>query len=106
MSPDGRAHEISNGVTTEAPFAGATRVGAPGAVGGGAGGLTVMLNVPVADWPRESATRSAKVNVPAVVGLPVIRPGDAWRARPGGSVPLVRVHEYGVVPPSANTPTA
>ena len=97
---------MSNGVTTEAPSAGAARVGASGAVGGGAGALMVMLNVPVVDWPPESATRSAKVNVPAVVGVPVIRPGEAWSARPGGSVPLIRVHVYGVLPPSANTPTA
>ena len=104
--PEGAAHEIENGVTTDAPLSGLTRVGAPGGVGGGKGSLIVMLNGPLFDWPPESATRKVKLYVPAVVGVPWIRPGDACRLRPGGSVPPVRVQLYGDVPPSANTPTA
>jgi hypothetical protein len=38
--------------------------------------LMVMLNCCVACWPPLSATRSVKMNVPAVVGVPVLRPGD------------------------------
>jgi hypothetical protein len=60
----------------------------------------------VVDWPAASSTRRLKLNVPAVVGVPVIRPGDACRARPGGSAPATSVHVYGVVPPSAKTPFA
>ena len=93
-------------MTTDAPLAGLTSVGAPGGVGGGTGSLIVMLNVPLSDWPPESVTRRVKLNVPAVVGVPRIRPGDACRVKPGGSAPAVRAQLYGVVPPSANTPTA
>jgi hypothetical protein len=50
--PDGwetAFQETVNGVTTDARSAGATKVGVSGAVGGGGGWFTVMLNVPVAD---------------------------------------------------------
>jgi hypothetical protein len=37
----------------------------------------------------------------ATIGIPAITPLEAPRVRPAGSVPLVRDHEYGVVPPVA-----
>ena len=99
--------EMVKGVRTEAPAPGLTRAGeAVGGWGGAAGALMVMLNVPVAVWPAASSTRSVNVKVPAVVGVPEMRPGEACSASPGGNVPAVLVQVYGVVPPSAKTPTA
>ena len=37
----------------------------------------------------------------AAVGVPLIRPVDAFSVKPPGSVPEVSVHVYGVVPPVA-----
>jgi hypothetical protein len=48
---------------------------------------------------RESMTVSVKLNVPPLVGVPVMAPaGDTFR--PGGSCPAA-VHRYGGVPPVA-----
>ena len=41
------------------------------------------------------------VALAAAVGVPLIRPVDAFNARPLGSVPEVSDHVYGVVPPVA-----
>ena len=46
-----------------------------------------IVNVLVAWWPTLSVTRNVKAKVPAVVGVPVIRPGDDVSERPGGSGP-------------------
>ena len=52
--------------------------------------LTVIENVRSAVAPTESVTWTTKVNVPLVVGVPVIRPGLGERLSPGGSVPCTR----------------
>jgi hypothetical protein len=44
---------------------------------------------------------AVKVNVPAVVGVPVIRPGLPVSSSPGGSSPEMSVHVYSGTPPSA-----
>jgi hypothetical protein len=50
----------------------------------------------------ESFTVNVKaVAVTAAVGVPVIAPVAPFSERPAGSVPLVSVHVYGVVPPDA-----
>jgi hypothetical protein len=49
-----------------------------------------MLNWRVACWPPSSVTRSVKEKVPAVVGVPVMRPGDVVKDNPGGSCPAQR----------------
>jgi hypothetical protein len=41
------------------------------------------------------------VALAVAVGMPVIVPVELFRTRPAGRVPLVRAHEYGVVPPIA-----
>jgi hypothetical protein len=61
----------------------------------------VIENVRSANAPRESVTRTVKVNVPAVVGVPVIRPGLAASSSPGGGSPETSVHVYSGTPPSA-----
>jgi len=48
-----------------------------------------------------SVTRTVKVNVPMVVGFPEIFPVDEASLRPGGRLPPVVDHVYGVVPPVA-----
>jgi hypothetical protein len=48
-----------------------------------------------------SVTRIVIADVPAVVGVPVIAPVDAFNTRPAGNVPAARSHVYGVVPPAA-----
>ena len=59
-----------------------------------------MVNCPVALWPPLSLTRTVNVKVPAVVGVPRTRPGDACTRSPGGRVPPTCDHEYGGVPPA------
>jgi hypothetical protein len=54
--------------------------------------LIVIENVRSAVAPRESVTRTVNVNVPAVVGVPVIRPGLSVSSSPGGSSPSTSVH--------------
>jgi hypothetical protein len=49
--------------------------------------LIVIENVRSANASRESVTRTVKVNVPAAVGVPVIRPGLSASSSPGGSSP-------------------
>ena len=51
-----------------------------------------MLNCLVACWPPSSVTRSVNVKVPAVVGVPVMRPGDVVSDSPGGNCPATRDH--------------
>src|SRR6478735_298543 len=48
----------------------------------------------------ESATRTVKKNVPAVVGVPAIVP-ELLSVTPGGNDPAARLHEYEGRPPLA-----
>ena len=47
----------------------------------------VMVNTFSLNAPRSSVTRTVKVNVPAVVGVPEIVFSPFGNSRPGGSVP-------------------
>ena len=49
--------------------------------------------------PVESTTCAVKLNVPAVVGVPVIAPVEAFNVSPGGSDPLMIENVYGATPP-------
>jgi hypothetical protein len=49
----------------------------------------------------ESVTVTVKVDVPDVVGTPLICPVAAFRVRPVGKAPTVTLQVYGVVPPLA-----
>ncbi len=68
-----------------------------------------MVNVILTDLLPGGVLESATWNVRAVlvtacVGVPVSAPVEAFSIRPAGSVPLVRDHVYGGVPPvAANT---
>jgi len=56
------------------------------------GGLTTMVQLVVvvpAAVPVESTTLAVKLNVPAVVGVPVMAPVDAFNVRPAGRLPLL-----------------
>ncbi len=53
----------------------------------------VIENVRSAKAPRVSVTRMRNENVPAVVGVPLMRPGLAVSRSPGGSCPERSVHE-------------
>ena len=55
------------------------------------GGSTVMVQLVVAvpaAVPVESTTLAVKLNVPAVVGVPVMAPVVAFKVRPAGRLPL------------------
>jgi hypothetical protein len=65
-----------------------------------------IVNVSLTDLLPAGVLESATWNVRAAlvtacVGVPVIAPVAAFNIRPGGKVPLVRVHIYGGVPPVA-----
>ena len=62
--------------------------------------LMVMVIVAVAVCLLASVTVKVTVDVPAVVGAPLIAPDDA-RLRPAGRLPPVRANVYGDVPPEA-----
>jgi hypothetical protein len=67
--------------------------------------VTVMLNVPIADWGVglvESVACTEKVNVPAIVGVPLMIP-VAPTDSPGGKFPVEKLHAYGGVPPDATS---
>jgi hypothetical protein len=49
--------------------------------------VMVIENVRSAVAPRSSVTRTVNENVPAVVGVPVMRPGLSERLSPGGNWP-------------------
>ena len=59
--------------------------------------VIVMLRsfIPV---PAEFVALTVKLNVPIVIGVPVIVPDDAFRLKPAGSVPTEIDHVIGVVP--------
>ena len=65
-----------------------------------------IVNISLTDLLTGCALESATWNVRAVlvtacVGVPVSAPVEAFNIRPAGSVPLVRDHVYGGVPPVA-----
>ena len=70
----------------------------------GVGAAIVMLKllVVVAAGVAESVTRTVKVDVPEVVGVPEMPPVEAFRVSPAGrEKPLTSDHVYGLVPPLA-----
>jgi len=64
------------------------------------GGNTFIDTGAVATWPPESVTFAVKLNVPALVSLPVNVP-PALSASPGGTLPFATDQVYGAVPPVA-----
>ena len=40
-----------------------------------------------AEFPRESTTCAVKLNIPAVVGVPVIAPAEGFKVSSSGNVP-------------------
>ena len=67
-------------------------------------GLTTMLRFAVAVFAvgvSESVTLTVKFAVPEAVGVPEMAPVAALSVKPTGKLPLVMVHEYGVMPPVA-----
>jgi hypothetical protein len=61
----------------------------------------LKLLVAVVGVEDESVTRTVKFEVPAVVGVPVILPVEAFRAKPPGSAPVAIDQVCGWVPPLA-----
>ena len=49
--------------------------------------LTVQVKLCVPCWLLASVTATVKVGAPAVVGVPVSAPVEAFRAMPAGSAP-------------------
>ena len=68
--------------------------------GGGAAALIVKEKSFVAEAPLAPSTRTVKLEVPAVVGVPLRTPA-ADKLRPAGSVPGGTDQVYGIVPPVA-----
>jgi hypothetical protein len=58
-----------------------------------------MLHEEVVEFEAESTTLAVKLKLPAVVGLPEIKPLDPVRFRPGGSDPLLIEKVSGGTPP-------
>ncbi len=68
---------------------------------GAAPGFTTMPQASVAVFVALSVTCSVNAYEPAVVGVPEIDPAGLI-VRPGGNVPLARLHVYGGTPPVAD----
>jgi hypothetical protein len=62
--------------------------------------LTTILSALVA-FPTLFVALTVKLNVPAVVGVPVIAPVFTFKPKPAGRLPLVIDHVIGVVPVAA-----
>src|SRR5262245_27202584 len=62
--------------------------------------LTVTLRAFVTVW-APAVTWTVKLDVPAAVGVPEIRPEFGVRLRPAGNDPFTIDHVYGGVPPVA-----
>ena len=61
-----------------------------------------MVKEPLAELDALSVTRAVKLKVPAAEGVPVSEP--LWdRVSPLGNWPLATDHEYGGVPPVADS---
>jgi hypothetical protein len=70
------------------------------------GGLMTMLQFDVAvpaALPVESTTWAVKLNVPAVVGVPVMAPVDELSVKPAGNEPVMIENVYGGTPPVATS---
>jgi hypothetical protein len=68
------------------------------------GGETTMLQFAVvvpAALPVESTTWAVKLNVPEVLGVPVIAPVEVFKVKPAGNEPVVIENVYGATPPEA-----
>src|SRR4030067_826349 len=63
--------------------------------------LTMIDKTLVAVALLSSVTCTVKIDIPAVVGVPLISPVALLSVTPTGSVPTVTVHVYGVFPPDA-----
>ena len=63
--------------------------------------MIVIDTTAVAVWAVESVTFTAKVKVPAVVGVPEITPPTLSVPSPGGRAPDVIAQVYAGVPPVA-----
>ena len=63
--------------------------------------MTLRLTVTLCVGDSESVTLAVKLKVPAVVGVPVMAPEEAFRLNPAGRLPLDTVHVYCVKPPVA-----
>ena len=62
--------------------------------------LIVMLRTLVA-FPTLFVALTVKLDVAAVVGVPVIAPVDVFKLKPAGRLPLAIAHVIGVVPVAA-----
>ena len=69
-------------------------------VGGTPALMTTMLNALVL-FPALLVAIAVKLNVPAVVGVPVIAPVDLFKSKPVGRLPFANAHVIGVVPVAA-----
>jgi hypothetical protein len=67
------------------------------------GGLIVKENSLLAGAPLTSVTWMVKLEVPAVVGVPLIRPVAEFRVMLAGNVPAASVQVRGNVPPLTTT---
>jgi hypothetical protein len=67
------------------------------------GGLIVIERPCVAVRNPLSVTCTVMLDVPGVVGMPLIAPVDAFNDKPAGNVPTVTAQVYGVVPPAATS---
>ena len=70
------------------------------------GGEITMLQFAVfvpAALPVESTTWAVKLNVPAVVGVPVMAPVDELSVKPAGNEPVMIENVYGGTPPVATS---
>ena len=70
------------------------------------GGFTVILQLIslILDLrPEESMISTVKLNVPAVVGVPVMAPVVAFSVKPGGRLPARIEKVYGGTPPVTTT---
>ncbi|PIP41358.1 MAG: hypothetical protein COX19_03855 [Desulfobacterales bacterium CG23_combo_of_CG06-09_8_20_14_all_51_8] len=70
-------------------------------MGGQAAGLMTRVYSRKPVQPLSSVAVIVKINVPAVVGVPAIRPPVVIGDSPSGSVPAVMVNAYGPAPPLA-----
>jgi hypothetical protein len=67
-----------------------------------AGGFTLIVQLAVvvpAAKPEKSTTLAVKLNVPKVVGVPVIAPALGFNVKPGGRLPAIVENVNGACPP-------
>jgi hypothetical protein len=61
-----------------------------------------MLSDRVAVTPDASRTLAVKLELPALVGVPVMAPSELSDS-PAGKLPDAMLHAYGAVPPAAES---